>query len=440
MLKILDKLRLFLLGYNYLDMSIKYQKDDKLSVVYALNDSLPEVNNGYTIRSHYIASSVKAEDIAIYPVTRLGFPFDATPKPLCTNITIDTLEYSRLYEQGYFQEKTLTSIFIRHYTLKLLQFAIDKKAAIIHGASNYANGLAAINVAKILNVPSIYEVRGFWELTEASRNPHFKNSVSFKIQRKLEIQACKDATSVIALSEIVKEELTRRGIKPEKIYVVPNGVNTDKLIPKEKDQKLLSKLGWKDKFIVGFIGSVVDYEGLPLLIKAAEKMYRSGNNDIRYLVVGDGNELENLKQEVKKRSLSHLFMFTGRVPYEDVEQYYSIIDIACYPRLNWEVCAIVSPKKPFEAMAYGIPVISSSVHANSYFIDDGVTGLVHLYENVDSIVEKIDLLHKDSVLKEKISKNARNWVVQNRDSQITGPLMKKIYRETLEKYNSSNQI
>ncbi len=440
MLKIIDKLRLFLFGYRYIIFPVKYPKNDKLSVAYVLNDSLPEVNNGYAVRSHYIASSVKAEDIAIYPVTRLGFPFDATPKPLYTTITIDTLEYSRLYKKGYPQDKTLTSVYIRHYTLKLLEFAIDKKTTIMHGASNYVNGLAAINVAKILNIPSIYEVRGFWELTEASRNPHFKNSISFKIQRKLEIQAYQDATSVIALSEIVKEELIRRGIDKDKIYVVPNGVDTEKLAPKEKDHKLLLKLGWDGKFIVGFIGSVVDYEGLTLLVQAAEKIQQTGNENIRYLIVGDGNDLENLKREVEKRSLSNLFIFTGRVPYEDVEQYYSIIDIACYPRLNWEVCSIVSPKKPFEAMAYGIPVISSSVHANSYFIDDGVTGLVHSYEDVDSIVEKIDLLYRDRILREKITKNARDWVIQNRDSKITGPLMKKIYLDTIEKYNSSNQI
>ena len=440
MLKILDKLRLFLLGYNYLDMPVKYQKDDKLSVVYALNDSLPEVNNGYTVRSHYIASSLNAEQIDIHPVTRLGFPFDTVQKPKYSNIAIDTLEYSRLYETDYFQNITPTSAFIRHYTLKLLQFAINKQATLIHGATNYVNGLAAINTARILNLPSIYEVRGFWEITEASQNPSFKNSISYKIQKKLEIQACKDATSVIALSEIVKEEVIARGVQKEKIYIVPNGVDTDKLKPQEKDQKISSKLGWNEKFVVGFIGSVVDYEGLSFLIKAAEKIQHSGNDDIRYLIVGDGNDLKNLKEEVEKQSLSSLFSFVGRVPYDKVEQYYSIMDAVCYPRLNWEVCAIVSPKKPFEAMAYGIPIISSSVHANSYFIDDEKTGLIHQSEDADDIASKIDLLYHNIDLRNEISENSRQWVVQHRDSKITGPLMKRIYVETLEKYDSSNQI
>lgn len=439
-LKIFDKLKLFLLGYSYLYIKNNYQTSHTQSIIYVLNDSLPEVNNGYAIRSHHIALAVQTNGIDIYPVTRLGFPFDSVTKPLYSSTNIDTIKYFRLYEKGYFQNNTPTSIFIKHYTLKLLQFSMDQKATIIHGVSNYVNGLASVNVAKILNLPSIYEVRGFWELTEASRNLHFKNSISFQIQKKMEIQACMDATSVIALSEIVKEELIRRGIEKKKIYVVPNDVDTDKLKPRTKDQTLLSQFGWGKKFIVGFIGSVVDYEGLHLLIKAAEKLQQSGNDIIRYLIVGDGNNLENLKSEVGKRSLSHLFKFTGRVPYEEVEQYYSIIDIACYPRLNWEVCSIVSPKKPFEAMAYGIPIIASSVRANSYFIDDGETGLIHRLEDVDDIVNKIELLHKDRTLREKISTNAREWVIQHRDTKITGPLMKKIYRKTLEKHNSNNQI
>ena len=440
LLKIIDKLKLFLFGYHYVQVQLKHNTNKHLSVIYALNDSLPEINNGYTVRSHHIASACQIEDINIYPVTRLCFPFDTTPQPVYEKKSIDKIEYTRLYEKGFMQHTTATSLFIEHYTLELLKFANKKKVNVLHGASNYVNGLAAINAARILNLPSIYEVRGFWEITEASRNPSFKNSFSYKIQKQLETQACHDATSVIALSEIVKEELIHRGVEEKKIYIVPNDVDTDKFSKRSKDQKILSELGWDGKFVVGFIGTVSDYEGLHFLIKAAEKIKQSDNDMIRYLIVGDGNDLENLKQDVKEKDLSDIFVFTGRVPFEDVEQYYSIIDTACYPRLNWEVCTIVSPKKPFEAMAYGIPIIASSVHANSYFIEDGISGLIHPYENAEALAKKIALLYKDDILREKIAKNARKWVIQHRDSKLTGPLMKKIYLETLEKYNSRNQL
>jgi len=442
---ILDKNYLATEGFTYNLKKVDFTaKDQGIKVIYAVHNSLPDTNNGYAIRTHYIAKSIQLENIDIYPITRVGFPYDlpniTTYFENQEDLLIESLQYYRLDKKGYRWDEVTISDYLRNYASMLADFSQNKNATVIHGASSYVNGLAAVNAGKILNIPSIYEVRGFWEITRASREKDSNQSESYKREKRLETQACKDATSVIALSEIVKEKLISRGVEERKIYVVPNGVNTDNLVPKEKDQKLLSKFGWNRKFVVGFVGSVVDYEGLPLLVKAAEKIQQSGNDDIRYLIVGDGNDLENLKQEVEKRLLSHLFIFTGRVPYEDVEQYYSIIDIACYPRLNWKVCSIVSPKKPFEAMAYGIPIISSSVHANSYFIDDGVTGLVHQYEDVDAIVEKIDLLYQDRLLREKIIKNARNWVVQNRDSKITGPLMKKIYLETIEKYNSRNQL
>ena len=441
---ILNKNHLATEGFTYSSKKIDFTaKKQGIKVVYAVHNSLPETNNGYAIRTHYIAKSIQLENIDIYPVTRVGFPYDlpniTTYFENQEDLLIDSLQYNRLDKKGYRWDEVTISSYLKNYASMLADFAKNKNATIIHGASSYVNGLAAVNTGKILDIPSIYEVRGFWEITRASREKGFEQSESYKREKRLETQACLDATSVIALSEIVKEELISRGVEEGKIYVVPNGVNTDNLVPKEKDQKLLSKFGWNRKFVVGFIGSVVDYEGLPLLVKAAEKIQQSGNDDIRYLIVGDGNDLENLKKVVEEKDLSQLFLFTGRVPYEEVEQYYSIMDAACYPRLNWEVCTIVSPKKPFEAMAYGIPVISSSVHANSYFIDDGTTGLIHQYEDVDAITEKIELLFRDSELRKNISKNAREWVIQHRDSKITGPLMKTIYLETLEKYSSTNE-
>jgi len=441
---IIDKNDLLKKGFIYNLTKFKpMNQNSDIKVVYAVHNSLPETNNGYAIRTHYIAKAVKSLGIDIYPVTRVGFPYDLpnihTYFESREELNIDFLQYSRLDKSGYRWDENIISKYLKNYALMLASFSVDKQASIIHSASSYINGLAAINAGKILNIPSIYEVRGFWEITRASREKGFLNSDSFRMQKRLEIQACRDATTIIALSDIVKEELIKRGIQTEKIYVVPNGVDTNKIVPQIKNQQILSKFGWNGNFIVGFIGSVVDYEGLPLLVKAAKKIEKLGYGNLRYLIIGDGNDLENLKQEVQKQGLSQLFIFTGRVPYKDVEKYYSVIDIACYPRLNWEVCSIVSPKKPFESMSYGIPIISSSIRANSYFIEDGETGLIHDAENIDSMVEKILFLYNNEELRDTMALKAREWVIKNRDSSITGKLLKKVYSETLIKFYKENR-
>lgn len=416
--------------------------DSKLSstcrykIAYILNNSLPFSNNGYAIRSHHILKSVKHIGIDIFAITRVGFPLDLNMSVCSLNMDklYDGIIYHKLDRKGFRLHDTVLSKYIDNYAEMLVEYMKKENVCIAHGASDYLTGLATVYAAKALGIPSIYEVRGFWEITRASREKLFKCSETFKMMKKLEIQACSEATMVIALSDVVKEELIIRGIDKKKIYVVPNAVETSKLKPIKKDFRLTEKLEVNEKFVVGFIGSVMDYEGLDSLIKVAKKIEVLYPDKFRYLIVGDGNTLEKLKKKVSNLKFTHLFAFAGRVPYEEVEQYYSVMDIACYPRLDWEVCRIVSPKKPFEAMAYGKPIVSSSVRANSYFIQHGVNGMVHEKESVDSIVENILKLYENKELYEKISKNAREWVVNNRDSKMTGKLLKDIYEKTMERF------
>jgi glycosyltransferase involved in cell wall biosynthesis len=407
-----------------------------LKILYALNDSLPQATIGYAIRSHKIALALKQAGLELICITRVGFPWDLDRgfETVPEVEEVEGVRYHRLYKPGYHLHDTTISRYIANYTRMLIDFVTEHGITLLHGASDYNTGLASVSAARALGVPSIYEVRGFWEITRASRQWWFRYTLSYHVMKKLEIQACNEATSVIALSEIVKEELIARGIDAKKIYVVPNGVDTKVMKPLEKNTALLQKLQLDSKFIIGFVGSVVDYEGLSLLVDSAEKIENLHVNAFRYVIVGDGNDLEKLKKQVKKKSLEHLFVFVGRVPYEEVEQYYSIIDVACYPRLDWEVCRIVSPKKPFEAMAYGIPVVSSSVRANSYFIEDGLNGLIHDVGNSNSLTEKLLALYSDEALRKKLAEGGRAWVVKNRDSEQTGSLLKQIYQETQEKF------
>ncbi len=438
----LDKLILLIFGYRYLKADVEHQKSNMINIIYNIHNSLPETNNGYAIRTHFISKLVQDKEVNIFPVTRVGFPIDLKKigKFLDNNRypVVDDISYRRLDKEGYRWGETTISQYVHNYTMMLLEFSKEKDASLIHSASNYLNGLAGVNCAKILGLPSIYEVRGFWETTRASREPSFKDSLTYKMQKKLEIQACKDATSVLALSEIVKEELISRGIDGKKIFTITNGVDTQRLIPVNKDLSLLKKLDVVDKFIVGFIGSVVDYEGLILLVEAAKQIDVKYKDQFRYLIVGDGNDLDNIQLKVKHLNIESLFIFTKRVPYEEVEQYYSIIDIACYPRLDWEVCQIVSPKKPFEAMAYAKPIVSSSVRANSYFLKHEVNGLIHQKESVASIVENILKLYEDKELYDSVSKNAREWVVANRDSKKAKKLIHSIYKETQENFTKQH--
>src|SRR5690606_24655548 len=113
-------------------------------------------------------------------------------------------------------------------------------------------------------------------------------------------------------------------------------------------------------------------------------------SDFHVLLVGDGAELERFSARVKDEGLESVITFTGRVPHEDVERYYSLIDITPFPRLPLPVCEMVSPLKPFEAMAMGKAVLASGVAALAEIVAPGVTGFLHSKGDAESLRRGIE--------------------------------------------------
>ena len=222
--------------------------------------------------------------------------------------------------------------------------------------------------------------------------------------------------------------MIRRGVDGEKIQIVPNGVDTRRFTPIPKDEELASRLGMAGKTVIGYVGSVLDYEGIELMLEAAEVLNRT-REDFHVLIVGDGADLERFQHHVEENELEHVVTFTGRVPHEDVERYYSLIDITPFPRLPLPVCEMVSPLKPFEAMAMGKAVVASDVAALKEIITVGLNGYLHEKGNTESFIEQLTNLLDDPELTQRVGKQARKWVVENRDWALLAQVIGRAYAE-----------
>ena len=133
------------------------------------------------------------------------------------------------------------------------------------------------------------------------------------------------------------------------------------------------------------------------------------------MIVGDGAYMPKLHDMVDQLELHDDVIFTGRVPHEEVEDYYSIVDIAPFPRLPQPVTEMVSPLKPFEAMAMEKAVFSSNVQALSEIVQHDETGVLFEKGNSEDLANKLSILISDKKLRERLGKNGREWVVENRD-------------------------
>jgi len=412
---------------NLPDISNHYRGERK-KVFYLLHNRLPYNSGGYATRTHGLLTNIARQGWDIHGVSRLGYPDDKIADADSKEFdVVDGIVYHRLKKEGTGLGKMPMTDYLQAYAEELLAFALEEKPAFIHAASNHMNGLVGNAVARALGIPSVYEVRGLWEITRISREPAWKDTDYFNLMVRLEAQAAKEADVVLTLTEALKEEMVSRGVPEEKIHIVPNGVTVERFLPRARDEILQKRLGLEEKCVIGYIGSVVAYEGLELLVDAVEILSSKELKPFAVLVVGDGAVLEEVQERVVQKELEPYFIFTGRVPHEEVESYYSLVDIAPFPRRAQPVCEMVSPLKPFEAMAMEKAVLSSNVAALAEIVKDGYNGLLFEKESVEDLAEKLALLIEDEVLRTTLGTEAKKWVEKERDWQGIAQKVSQVY-------------
>ncbi|MFC0675720.1 glycosyltransferase [Brachybacterium hainanense] len=401
-------------------------------VLYLLHNALPHHSGGYATRTHGLLTELNRNGWDVDGVTRLGYPYDmpkmADVPDLPAQELVGDVDYHHLLTGRQIEKKNPMFDYVARYTDALLPLARAERPAILHGASNHWNGLAAVRTGNLLGIPSVYEVRGLWEVTRGSRDPEWARSDQYRYIARMEADAARGATRVLAITAALKEELVGRGVDEDKIVLVPNGVDTERFAPLPRDEQLAEELGVAGKSVIGYVGTVVDYEGLDLLLEAAARL-KTGREDFHVLVVGDGAKLEELQASAAERGLEDVVTFTGRVPHEEVERYYSIIDVTPFPRLPLPVCEMVSPLKPFEAMAMGKAVIASDVAALAEIVTPGRNGLLHAKGSAESLTEQLTVLLEDPELAARLGHQAREWVVAERDWRQLAATVAGVYAE-----------
>jgi glycosyltransferase involved in cell wall biosynthesis len=276
----------------------------------------------------------------------------------------------------------------------------------------------ALALGERLGLPVVYEVRGF---LEESWRSHFGSSVEdsdrYRLSRAVETSCMRRATGVVTLSETMRSEIiSRGGIDPKHVVVIPNGVDLEQFEPGPRDEALAADLGIRpDETVVGYVSTFNHYEGIHHLIAAVGQLRRRGRA-VRLLLVGDGDERSNLEALAAEEGLlaGAGAIFTGRVPYVSIGRYYRTMDIFVVPRTNDRVAQLVTPLKPYEAMAMEKAVVVSGVAALREVVHDGQTGLVFPPDDATALADVIDSLVDDPRQRRDLGLAARDWVAANR--------------------------
>jgi len=387
--------------------------------VYFLHSSLPYLSGGYATRAHGLILALREQGLDVRPYTRPNFPYDVK-KGLSEKSDITTVD------RVVYRKTFCKSVRLRDEASYMLE-CIDvfdrvikkEKPAYVHGRSTYQIALPALIAARKNNLPFVYEVSGLWEIVHESReSAHLRRHETQKM-RYLEALTARKADVVFTLTAAMKEELICRGVEESRIALLPNCTDPNRFVPYEKSQQVLDELKISAAVpVVGYVGSFQDYEGLDDLISACELLSSKNNSlDYRLLLVGDGPYFNEIRERRNQSKVKEKIILLGRVDNALVPAYYSVIDIATFPRKAWPVCEMVSPMKPLEALAAKKAVVVSSVKALAEMVIENKTGLVFQKGSVDDLSSCIMSLLCDERQRTYLGINAREWVKANRDWQ-----------------------
>jgi PEP-CTERM/exosortase A-associated glycosyltransferase len=379
-------------------------------ILHVLDHSLP-LHSGYTFRTRAI---MKAQAGAGWDVAGLTGErhYQHGVLPDVGDETFDSLRFFRtqslpsgpplLREWG--EVKALTDRIIALHG----QWPFD----LIHAHSPALNGLAGARAAKRLGLPFVYEIRAFWEDAAVGNGTGTEGSARYRLTRALENHVVKRADRVAVICQGLRSDLVARGFDAEKIFVSPNGVDMELFgNPPPPDTQLAAKLGLTGKKVIGYIGSFYDYEGIDDLIAAMPLM----ESDAHLLLVGGGPMESALREQADSSPAKDRIHFVGRVPHEEVERYYSLVDVLAYPRKKMRLTDLVTPLKPLEAMAQGRLVAASSVGGHRELIEDGITGTLFAPDDPAAIAKALDALLADAASWPKRKETARDFVAKERN-------------------------
>ena len=300
----------------------------------------------------------------------------------------------------------------------------------------HVHGVAAWQIltglyGRILGRPTLIKV------TMAEADLDFKRRG--RLLGKLEAACFRHFSRYIALSSKITGELRAVGVPPARIVTLPNGVNTDRfhpVTPMEKE-RIKRKLQLTKPKIVTFIGMVIRRKGIDVLIEAWERVIRACP-DACLLLIGptagieahytDNTFIDSIRASIQRLGLEDHVLILGE--RQDVELYLQASDVFVLPSQ-----AEGLPNVLLEAMACGLPCITTRVSGTEDVITDGGNGFLVDYGDRESLQARLIQLLRDDELCGMIGANALQTVQSKYALEMIANSYARVYEELLDRHS-----
>lgn len=260
---------------------------------------------------------------------------------------------------------------------------------------------AGVVVARALAVPLVLELNAPLGLEQAT----YRGSDLAGLAREAEHASLSGADVVVVVSAPLRDYVLGMAVQPERVHVLPNGVDDELFVPAERSALVRTRWGLGEGPIVGFVGGLRPWHGVRALPALLERLVAS-DPDVQMVIAGDGPLRRELSEGFAHRRLTAHTVFTGAVAHQDIPDLVRCFDVALAPYEPSDHLFYFSPLKLFEYMGCGVPVVAASLGQIRDVVVPDETGVLYAPGDLAELTDACRRLFADPARRERIGRAA----------------------------------
>jgi len=384
-----------------------------MHILFLTDNFPPEVNapasRTYEHSREWVKSGEQVTIITCAPNFPKGKVFSGYKNKLWQTEVIDGIKVIRVWtyitaNEGFFK-RTLDYVSFM-ISAVIASFFVKKVDVVIGTSPQFFTVCAAYLVGLFKRRPWVFELRDIWPESIKTVGA-VQDSRVINFLQKIEIFLYRKANAIICVTNSFKQYLIDKGIDPNKISVITNGVDSSRFAPKPKSENLINQLNLKDCFVLGYIGTHGLAHYLETIIDSAEKIETAYPDlKIKFIFLGDGASKKQLQVYALDKGISNV-IFVDTVFKDEVVDFWSILDFSITHLKNTSLFKSVIPSKIFESMAMGVPILHGVQGESANIIESEDVGVCFVSEDSEDLTSKILMLVDD---KQIISEKKMNCI------------------------------
>ena len=317
------------------------------------------------------------------------------------------------------------------YPLKVINKIRKWNLDVIHSQTEFGIGTFARVISKQFHIPLVHTYHTMYEDYVHYITKGYFNRSSKKIVEYLTLFYCDKTNNELIVPTKKAYELFKNKYKVDRnIYIVPTGIEVDRFYKENNKIKNISAkrkmLGINNKdFVILFVGRIGKEKNIELLLKAMPNILKKCPNT-KLLIIGDGPELDEYKNYVVDNKLSEKIIFTGKVPWEEIPEYYLMSDVFATASVSETQGLTV-----IEAMASSLPVVCINDESFVNTVIDNLNGKI--FEDQEGYEKSIIELYNDSKLLKKLSNQSR-ISAERHSSKYFAESVLDVYNSAIKNY------